>query len=437
MTHFGRRAAAFAAALLLTAAWPLMLAPTPAAAADFTFQAVAQAPVFQITEDHASASFHPEGDGDYNYAEADLGSQGGHALAAVVWPGAAGGHAGSLVQLLGGPSQAEALNDPAKAEAGTGSGEESSCCPAGVGKQTTASVKPPGPTADTNVTGGGIGGGSSVGNSASHAQVTMDANNVLNAVASSAASGINIADVFKVGSVTSSATATSVDGATPKLAGATVYNDVKVAGQEAYVDGSGVHVGKPGKPAGSETLGLVNRALKNFGMTIYYTDSTTITIGSTQYFYAGSVIVFWQPPQSGETFTVSIGGAAVGMAITPGSAISPLVDLPAAPDVPASPAAPTASLPTDAGTSAGVTPSPAPAVVPGTISQPITRPVSAVDPLAAVKTHGIGAGPIIVLGLLGVAAAFAGPRLPGLLSAAWKPGCELERLRQAQLRSRQ
>ena len=137
-------------------------------------------------------------------------------IAAVVWPGAAGGHAGSLVQLLGGPSQAGALNDPAKAEAGTGSGvDESTCCPAGVGKQTFASVKAPGPTANTDVSGGGIGGGGSVGNSVSHAQVTMDASNLLKATANSAASGINIADVFRVGSVTSSATATSADGAVP------------------------------------------------------------------------------------------------------------------------------------------------------------------------------------------------------------------------------
>jgi hypothetical protein len=425
---------AFAGAFVLSAAWPIAFAPHPASAAEFTYQAVAQAPVFQITEDRPSASFHPEGDGDYNFAEADLGSQGSHALSAVVWPGAAGGHAGSLVQLLGGPSQAEALNDPAKAEAGTGSSvEESSCCPAGVGKQTTASVKPPGPTANTDLSGGGIGGGGSVGNSVSHAQVTMDANNVLNAVASSAGSGINIADVFKVGSFTSSATATSVDGAPPRLAGTTVYNDVKVAGQEAYVDGKGVHIGKPGKPAGSEALGLVNQALKNFGMTIYYTDSTKITLGATEYFYAGSVIVVWQPPNSGETFTVSIGAAAVGVAITPGTPISPLPEIGGTPPIPVSPSTPQASLPTDVAAPAPIASSPAA----NTISQPAAPKKALVNPVAAVHTSGVPVGAIVALGILGIAAAVAGPRLPGLLSAGWKPGCELERLRQSQLRSRQ
>jgi hypothetical protein len=426
-----------AGVVALTAVWPMMLAPQPAAAADFTFQAVAQAPVFQITEDQPGASFHPEGDGDYNYAEADLGSQGAHALAAVVWPGAAAGHAGSLAVLLGGPSETEALNDPVKAEAGSGTGvEQSSCCPAGTGKQMSASVKPPGPTADASLSGGGLGKGMSVGDSTSHASVTMDANNLLVASASSAASGINIADVFKIGSVTSSATATSVDGAAPKLAGATVYNDMQIAGQQAYVDGTGVHIGKPGKPAGSETLGLVNQALKNFGMTIYYTDATTIRIAGTDYYYAASVLVYWHPPSnpSENVFTVSFGGAAVGVAITPGTAVNPLPDVPAAPSIPNSPAPASVSIPTDAGSSAPAVSESGP--VAGANARPVASKATPIDPLAAVKTHGIPPGAIALLGLLAGAAAFAGPRLPRALSAGWKPGCELERLRQSQARSR-
>ena len=429
------RGAAVVAVTALTAIWPVLLSPQPAAAADFTFQSAAQAPVFQITEDHAAASFHPEGDGDYNYAEADLGSSGGHALSSVIWPGAAAGHAGSLATLLGAPSQTEALNDPAKAEAGTGTGtEQSSCCPAGTGQMMTASVTSPGQTADSSLDGGGLGKGMSVGSSTSHASVTIDANNLLTATATSAASGINIANVFKVGSVTSSATGTSADGGTPKLVGSTVYNDVQIAGQEAYVDGTGPHIGKPGKPAGSETLGLVNQALKNFGMTIYYTDAASIPIGATTYYYAASLLVVWQPPNSGEEMiTVSMGGAAVGIAITPGTSLTPFGEEtgPTA-AIPESTAAPTASLPSDAG---ALPASPSNSSVP-TVGQPTSGPTTA-KPLAAVHSGAVGPGPIIVLGLLGIAAAVGAPRVPGLLATAAEPGCELEHMRAAQLRSRQ
>ena len=49
MKQLRRRAVAFIGALGLCAALPLMLAPSPASAAeDFTFSAAAQAPVFQI-----------------------------------------------------------------------------------------------------------------------------------------------------------------------------------------------------------------------------------------------------------------------------------------------------------------------------------------------------------------------------------------------------
>jgi hypothetical protein len=95
---------------------------------------------------------------------------------------------------------------------------------------------------------------------------------------------------------------------------------------------------------------------------------------------------------------------------------------------------PQASLPTDVAAPAAVVSDTLPAA---TISQGTPRKATPVDPLAAVHTRGIGPWPIILLGLIGATAALAGPRLPGLLSASWKPGCELERLRQSQLRSRQ
>src|SRR5947199_9826728 len=110
-----RRFGAAAAGAVLTFAMVCMVG-APAAHADdvtFQFQAAAQAPVAQITEDEPGATFHPEGEGEYNYAEADLSAAGGHALGTPFWPGSAAGNAGTLAQVLGAPDAASVLNYPA------------------------------------------------------------------------------------------------------------------------------------------------------------------------------------------------------------------------------------------------------------------------------------------------------------------------------------
>ena len=444
--HRRRVAAAAGAMVAAGALWVPAVAgaDTGGPAGPLGFAAAAQAPVMQITEDEPSANFHPEGEGNFDYSLATLNPSNGHALSSVLWPGGAAGNAGTLVAVLGGPSQASALNDPVRAEAISGTSQTDQSVSAPTGTTMTASVKPDASgdqesQATTNVAGGDLGPAGSVGVTTSSSRIVSSAAGTVTAAARSTASKVDLGGgVFSAGSVVSSASGTSAGGAKPSFTGQTVFSDLTIAGHEAYVDGTGVHVGSPGRPASSAVQDAVNQALTGAGMEIFFTYPYRVTVGGVSYFYAASVLVYWAPPGDSKdnSFTVSLGGAAVSMDVTPGGGgdLSGLVtgvtgagggtaDSGSGGAATAAPA--TLALPSDG---AAVAP-------PAALGHPVRgagtlvgRPQLALS--GRVTPTGLGGGWLALVLLAALAGAAGLSRLPALLSAAATAnGCPRERPR--------
>lgn len=298
--------------------------PSPPGAVSVSFTAAAAAPVMQVTEDEPTATFHPEGEGEYGYTLVTADPSAASALAALAWPGSAAGNAGTLVAVLGGPD-VSALNDPVQASAASGTGQTHSSVTAPSGSTMTASVEPTGPAdqhaaAATSLAGGGLGAAGQVGSSTSSSTIDFDvATAVLSVVAHSHAADIDVGGVVHVGSVTSAATARARDGGAPTLSGLTAFHQMTIAGQPAYVDGSGVHLGSQSEPAGPAVVASVDSALAAAGMEIYFTAPHTVTVGGTAYYYAASVLFYWAPPgdTSHNSFTMALGGSAVSLTDSP------------------------------------------------------------------------------------------------------------------------
>ena len=382
-----------------------------------------------VSEDEPSANAHPEGQGSIPEASTLLtNGPVGYSLSAVGWPGATEGNAGGLVILLfPGPvgnvtpvpdavtasvdSAAPLTNYPARAEARAGSHPDASYTAPGVGLTShadTANV-----TADAVVQGAQQPGQASYGNMHTQSASTLNANTG-RVTASSTVSNINIAGVVKIGSVTSTATA-QTDGATSFGAGSTIVSNMTIGGQPAYVDGNGVHMGKPGAPANAVTDQVANQALGGAGVKFTTSNPSVVTQGASTTYTAGSLIVLWTPPgdPSGNVFTASFGGARALVNGAPASAfptasapvVPPPVTPPSADVVPTPDATVTPSAPTAPS-------APAPTTAPSpTSSPPAATPLAAApfQPAAAHGFRGVGAG-LIAVGLAGVGLLFAGSR---------------------------
>jgi hypothetical protein len=396
------------------------------------YTTVAHAPVMQVTEDEPTASFHPEGEGDYGYTIVTADPSAQSAMAANVWPGSAAGNAGTLAEVLGAPSSAGALNDPARASAGTGT-TTSQTVSAPSGTTMTASIQPTGAndqhtTATSSSAGGALGSQGTIGSSTSTSTIDFRSDSgLLTVLADSTASHINIAGVVKIGSVTSTASGVADDGTKPKLGGTTDVHDMSIAGQPAYVDGSGVHMGKPGKPAGPAEMEAVDAALAASGMKIYSSTPATIDVGGTSYYTAASIIFYWLPPGSHNTFTMSLGGA--GVAVSDGQNPSfqftppPFTPATTGSTVPSTPPVSTAAGAPSSSTPTGGSPAPSPTVAgtplpsSGGVKLDLPAPPSPVAVPASVRLPGgIGIGWIILAAALGLAGAATTTRVPGLLT---------------------
>lgn len=421
----------------LLIATPARSAPAPTVAPATTLGGYAvtiSANVFQLTEDYPTASAHPlvEGDGVYSFASLDPSRA--HALSAALWPGSLGGNLGSLVAVLGGPSIA-ALNYPVKAEAPTGSGAPQSTLTAGSAVM-TASTENAGvnqQTAEAAVTATSADVGVvAFRTPSSHAVANLDqGTGKLTASATAAATGVNIAGLVTIGSIKTTLSAISTNGSPPVLTGTTDYHDMAIAGTAAYVDSTGVHLGSPGKPAGSGALDAVNTALNALGMKVYFTSAQTVKIGTGSYFYPASILILFTPPgdSNHDTITIALGAAAASM-IVAGAPANPSTDSSTPPSADLSgssfvsnPGQSSLQLPTS---------SPASDSSPSALSGPAPSSSSAATPvlppatqLAVAVPHGLGIGWLVVLALIALAGAVALPRVPALLRAA-SPGCDRE-----------
>jgi hypothetical protein len=430
VSHAARRLACLAGVVALAGG----LAGSASAHADAltSFTVAAQAPVMQVTYDNPVASFHPLGEGEVNYALSTLDATRGHALSSTVWPGSAAGNLGSLVGVLGGPVVPE-LNDPVKADVMTGTGPDLQTTGGPGGAEMYASVRPAGPNVQTvaaKTTMGGLplGADGHIGASSASSSVTLDlTTNTMTAKAVSTVADVSLGGVVSIGSVTSSATTISTNGATPRVTSTTVFQDVKIAGQEAYVDGSGVHIGVLGKPTNPALVSLVDQALAPTGMQIFFTAPYRVTIAGLTYDYASSVLLYWAPPEPNkDVVTVSLGGAAISMQVTPGSGAA-LPSAPAAGALPSSPGPTTLSLPAPgpSATGFGATPVATPAPAGGTpVAGPAPQAVALGAPLES-SSRGVGASWIVLLAVLAALGGALLPRVPALLGGS--TACRRER----------
>ena len=434
-----RRALVALAAALVAAG-----AAGPPAHADATlasYRVVAQAAGLNWTYDNPTANFHPQVDNELPYAEVDADPTRAHAISSLYWPGAAGGNLGSLIAVLGGPS-IPSLNDPVRAEASTGStNQQSTAVPTGTSM--TASVIPGADAtqqADSAASWAGapLGSGTSIGAVSAVANHTLGKDGKLVASATNSVSDIDIGGMFHAGSITTSATEQSAAGANPTLTSAMTVADLTIGGQKAYVDGSGVHMGAPGQPAGSAAVDSVSKGLSAAGMQIYFTEPAKVTIGGVAYDYAPALLVYWAPPgdSNHDVFTLGFGGAAIQMVTSAGEGDTS--DTGTSPDLGAGAAGggtDTGSLPSTAtnGLSA-VPPSPGATSLqlPATGAAPrvlgnSTRALPTGRLASAHSPGGIGGWWFFLLGLAGLIGAALAPRLPLLLSKTSASTCANER----------
>ncbi|MEY2569104.1 MAG: hypothetical protein QOE35_3633 [Actinomycetota bacterium] len=349
-----------------------------------SFSLVATAPGFEATEDEPSANAHPEGHGAMPETSTLLANGFGYGLAAMVWPGATAANGGALLGLLV-PSKvpntdvpvpdaigqtvspvAPAANYPVKAEARSGTAPDASYTQF-PGVTMVAHADDAHVTGEASVQRAEQSGMASYGNVRSSSESALSGS-VGRATATSSADDVDLGGVIKIKSVTSTATA-QTDGKTSSGAGGTVVQGMTIADQKAYVDDQGVHIGEQGQPANAVANQVAAQALTGAGMQIYVSQPRLEQNGGTATYDAGSLFVFWKPPNndSGNVFTMTFGGARV--AVTAGEGFGATVagesvdtvdssgDLVPAPDLAV------ADLPVDAPTALGATaPSAAPTI---------------------------------------------------------------------------
>jgi hypothetical protein len=252
----------------------------------------------------------------------------------------------------------------------------------------------------------------------------------LTATTVSSISDLNLAGLVTVQSATSFAKAVSTGG-DPVLSGGAIFQNIKVAGQPAYVDGNGVHLGTPGKPAPSSLLTMVDKVLIQAGLQIYSTAPETVKIGGVSYYYGASLLIYFPVPHdpNGDTLTVAIGGAAIKMEATPG--FTTPTSAPTMPPSLTSPGVSGGSGGSGSGLSTSTSPGPVipPSPAPLRLSLPTTGTPAIPGALGALRPavstpHGIPAWWLLLLAGALLLGAFGLTRVPALLAAAAAPACD-------------
>jgi hypothetical protein len=408
-------------------------------------------------EDEPSANAHPEGQTSAPESSTTL-SNGpvGYGLSAIGWPGATVGNAGGVVILLFPPaavtqvvpipdavtqavdSNASLIDYPIRAEARTPHTPDARLdTPAG-----SLTAHADNNKVDANAAFAGMqqAGAFSVGNAQTASTSTLNGD-VGKVVASSNVSDIDIAGVLKIGNVSSTAT-TQTNGLTSSGSGSTLVTGVTVAGQEAYIDDTGLHIGSQGQPVNAVANQIAQAALSPFGIRVVVSAPQLAKKGPAASFTAGSLIISWTPPgdPSDNVFTISLGGArssvsgalgspfavpSLGSDVSTGaSSLGATGETSSAPQPTSSTEAPSSSI--GSSVPSGSVTAPSSFAAPARRSVRL-RPATEAGITLAKTFRGFGAG-WVVLGLVGVGLLFAGStRLADDVLLRPPNGCPRER----------
>jgi hypothetical protein len=300
----------------------------PVAAAVAQAAAGSTLDVFDVTADATGigASFgdpgtqpYPTAAGLAPSATAQLGDgPAGHALASVVWPGPLHGNAGTLANLLGTPlppDVASDANDPVRAEA-TASGGARDAQALGPMSAVVDGAQSTATTALTDFSQPSV---------VSAARVVTTSRSFLDGgtatgIAETQLQGVEVAGLVKIDTIRTVAKGTT-DGDAATTDQDVVISGVTVQGQGATIDGKGIHLGPQSTPSPLDpAVAGANQALQAMGMQVFVTAPVEQTgTGGAGIVRSGSVVVVWVPPNSGQTFTVVLGGASVQVRGTSGS----------------------------------------------------------------------------------------------------------------------
>ncbi|HET6965194.1 MAG TPA: hypothetical protein VFH58_10515 [Acidimicrobiales bacterium] len=284
------------------------------------FSVVSTSPGVQFTYDNPGASAHPQAEGEVPETVAQLqsGPQ-GYALSSVAWPGALVANAGTTSQLLNLPvpaSAASSLNEPIRAEARTGSGDQTVTNNSYPGSVMTATAGDDHVSADATVgTSSGPLPQSGSGDTESRSTVDVTGPSSVAGTAYSIAKDVVLdGGVVRITSVTSHASVTSfVTGSTGTAS--TEVTGLTIAGQPAYLDESGLHLGQsgPGAPVNTIANAIAQQAVTSAGMKVAVSQPTINRQGPTVSVDAGNVVFYFAPPNdsNGDTFTATFGGASI------------------------------------------------------------------------------------------------------------------------------
>lgn len=241
----------------------------------------------------------------------------GRARSSLLWPGPLVGNAGSLANVIGTPLPPEVVSQAnypvvAQAEAGGGGTDEAAVGPM------TAKVEGSDSRAATTLT------DVTAPDVVTAAKVVTTSRSYLEggkaiSLAESVLEGVSVAGgVLEIARIRTLARGVT-DGVTASTTQELTVTGVTLNDQAVTIDGEGINAGAGVVPIG-DVLEGAKPATDGFGIRAFVTDALKQeSAGGAALLDTGAVVVEWSPPESGQFFTVVLGGSSVRVSATPGS----------------------------------------------------------------------------------------------------------------------
>ncbi len=277
------------------------------------FALFAHAAGFEGTYDSPSAQTHPEGQGvvpdsevSFNYGPL------GYALSSVAWPGTLVANAGNTVIIGGGSAVPSSLYPalqqvqyPVRAEARSpsGPGDATFSIP---GTTMSSHSDDNGATATAGLQGVDVLPAGTLGSVMTQSAASISANQAQSQATSQVNNLVFGGGLLKIASVVSTATAVT-DGNKASGTGTTTITGLTIAGQQATIDESGIHVGQQGGPVNDLLNQAAQQALGKSGLSIFVAKPTQVIAGPSVTQSAGSLVIAFS--QQGTNFVLTFGGA--------------------------------------------------------------------------------------------------------------------------------